>query len=180
MKKSKVHDRIAESLPINSVVALAKVDDPLEPGAYIHVLRSIRTDPFARMVSHCQIDNVQFAAGRLYQLYRERSEIGGGHAIDMTETPVDGGRHKEPDVTALSHALAQLRRAADALQPYEASIVYDVLTRNMSISQIAVTRSISARRQVDALMDTFREALDVLAVVYGLSTEQLGETNGNG
>ena len=76
MKKSKVHDRIAESLPINSVVALAKVDDPLEPGAYIHVLRSIRTDPFARMVSHCQIDNVQFAAGRLYQLYRERSEIG--------------------------------------------------------------------------------------------------------
>jgi len=58
MKKSKVHDRIAESLPINSVVALAKVDDPLEPGAYIHVLRSIRTDPFARMVSHCQIDNV--------------------------------------------------------------------------------------------------------------------------
>jgi len=98
----------------------------------------------------------------------------------MTETPVDGGRHKEPDVTALSHALSQLRRADLALQPYERSIVYDVLTRNMSISQIAVTRSISARRQVDALMDTFREALDVLAVVYGLSTEQLGETNGNG
>ena len=171
-KRDQIYDRIAVGLPINAVVMLAAVDDPYEPGAHITALRSIRTDPFARMVGHGQIDNVQFAAGRLWQLYRERSEIGGHRGIDPTRIAVDGGKSKEPDISNLSAALVKLSLANEMLQAYEASLVYDVLARNMSISEIAAARAISSGRQVMSLMETFRAALDVLAVCYGLSTEE--------
>ena len=163
---------MAADLPLGSVVVAAVVDDPLEPGAHVAVLRSIRTDPFARMAAHNQIDTAQFAAGRLWQLYRERSEVGGVGAIDPTRLAVDGGRYKEPDISTMSAALVQLRRADTALQPYEASIVYDVLARNMAITDIAAARSITSGRQIMSLMDSFRGALDTLAEVYGLSTIQ--------
>src|SRR4051794_30810150 len=80
--KDKIFDRMASDLPINSVVAPTVVQDGL--GDYIRVLRSVRDDPLAGMMSRKQIDAAQFEAGRLWQQYREDSEIGGARAIDTT------------------------------------------------------------------------------------------------
>jgi hypothetical protein len=84
------------------------------------------------------------------------AEIGGAHAIDPTQLAVDGGRFKEPDVSRLSVALGKLRHASSALQAYKTSLVYDVLVRNMTLSQIAAARSITSGRQIGSLMSHFR------------------------
>jgi hypothetical protein len=170
MSKDKIYDRMTADLPINSVVAPAVVDDPLEPGARLRTLRSLRDDPLATMHSRGHIDEAQFAAGRLWQRYREHSEIGGARAIDPTKEAVDGGRFKEPDITRMSAALVQLKLADDEFQEYGASLVYDVLARNMSITEIAAARSITSGRQICSLMERFRASLDVMAKLWGFST----------
>jgi hypothetical protein len=131
--KSKIYDRMAADLPINSQVAPDVVQD--QAGDYIKVLRTIRDDPLFGMFSRKQIDAAQFEAGRLWQQYREDSEIGGAKAIDTTKEAVDGGRFKEPDIERLSTALKRLKEADDALGAYGASLVYDVLGRRMSINE---------------------------------------------
>src|SRR5262245_20114254 len=135
--KPSVYDRTQADAPSASVVGLVIVECPVDPQARLRVLRNVRDAPLARMHSRQRISDAQFAAGRRWQEYRENSEIGGAHGIDPTQPAVDGGRWKEPDVSRLSVALAELRAADAALQVYAASLVYDVLARNMSITEIA-------------------------------------------
>lgn len=168
--KDKVYDRMTADLPINSVVAPAVVDDPLDRGAKLRVLRNVRDDPIAVMFARGAIDNAEFAAGRLWQRYREHSEIGGARAIDPTREAVDGGRFKEPDISRMSAALAKLKQANAELQEYEASLIHDVLARNMTITEIAAARSVTSGRQICNLMERFRQALDSLAKLWGLAT----------
>jgi hypothetical protein len=173
LMKDKVYDRMSADLPINAVVAPAVVDDPIEHGAKLKVLRSLRDDPLASMHSRGHIDDAQMAAGRLWQRYREHSEVGGARAIDPTKEAVDGGRFKEPDITRQSRALAELKRA-DAMfkkahDDMAPSLIYDVLARNMSITEIAQARSITSGRQICYLMERFRGALDDLAKLWGLA-----------
>jgi hypothetical protein len=170
MTRDKIYDRMSADLPINAVVAPAVVDDPIEHGAKLKVLRSLRDDPLASMHSRGHIDDAQMAAGRLWQRYREHSEVGGARAIDPTKEAVDGGRFKEPDITRQSRALAELKRADLKLGDYDRSLVYDVLARNMSITEIAQARSITSGRQICYLMERFRGALDDLAKLWGLAT----------
>jgi hypothetical protein len=92
----KIYDRQSRDLPINSKVAEAIVDDPLEAGAKLKVLRSVRDDPLADMHSRRQIDDAMLAAGREWQRYHEDTQIGGISAIDTTKEAVDGGRIPEP------------------------------------------------------------------------------------
>lgn len=163
----KVYDRLSEDLPINSVVTPTVVRDG--DGDYIRVLRSIRDDPLAGLMARKQIDAAQFEAGRLWQQYREDSEIGGARAIDTTKEAVDGGRFKEPDITKMSKALAKLKEAHVDLGEYEWSLVYDVLERRMSITQIAAARSITSGRQICSIMERFRGALESLAKLWGFA-----------
>lgn len=167
MSKDKIYDRMAADLPINSVVEPTIVQDGL--GDYIRVLRSVRDDPLAGMLSRSQIDAAQFEAGRLWQAYREDSEIGGARAIDTTKEAVDGGRFKEPDITKMSKALRELKAAHNVLQDYEWSLVCDVLERRMSITQIAAARSITSGRQICSIMERFRGALESLAKLWGFA-----------
>ncbi len=159
--ETKVYDRMSADLPTNSQVVPAVVRDGA--GDYIKVLRSVRDDPLAGMLSRGQIDAAQYEGGRLWQQYREDSEIGGAQAIDTTKEAVDGGRFKEPDITKLSTALRELRRANEILGAYGASLVEDILGRRMSIAEVAAARSMPRQREIDYLGKRFRECLESLA-----------------
>lgn len=165
MAKDKVYDRMAADLPIGSEVAPAVVKDGA--GDYIKVLRSVRDDPLAGMLARSQIDEAQFSAGRLWQQYREESEIGGARAIDPTREAVDGGRFKEPDISRMSRALIELKRADESLGSYGASLIHDILGRRMSIAQVAQARSMPRQREIDYLGRRFRECLESLAKLWG-------------
>ena len=167
--ETKIYDRMSADLPTNSQVVPAVVRDAA--GDYIKVLRSVRDDPLAGMLSRSQIDAAQYEAGRLWQQYREDSEIGGAQAIDTTKEAVDGGRFKEPDITRMSKALRELKLADEELGAYDASLIYDVLARRMSITQIAAARSITSGRQISYTMERFRGALEKLARLWGLVTK---------
>jgi len=170
VKPAKVHDRRATDLPFNSVVMPDYVEDPYDPRYVVLVQRSVRSDPFALMHSRGHVDDVQFTSGRLWQFYRERSEVGSVRAIDPTREAVDGGRFKPPDISGMSAALMRLKSVDRALQVYEASLVHDVLVRNMSIKEIAAARSVTSGRQRGYLLIRFRGALDVVAEVLGIAT----------
>lgn len=166
-KSQKIYDRMTADLPINSVVSIAIVKD--EAGDLTRVLRSERDDPLAGMLSRHQIDQAQFEAGRLWQKYREDSEIGGAQAIDTTKEAVDGGRFKEPDITKMSVALRELRRANEVLGAFGASLIEDILGRRMSIAQVAAARMMARQREIDYLARRFRECLEELAKLWGMA-----------
>jgi hypothetical protein len=165
--EAKIYDRMSADLPTNSQVVPAIVKDG--QGDYIKVLRSVRDDPLAGMLSRGQIDPAQFEAGRLWQQYREDSEIGGAQAIDTTKEAVDGGRFKEPDITKMSKALRELRRASGALGSYGDSLVGDILARHMTLKEVAQARSMSRQRELDYIGGRFRECLETLAKLWGFA-----------
>jgi hypothetical protein len=167
--KIKIHNRFALDLPSHMIAVSTIVDDPLETGGRLRVLRNVRDDPIAHMHQKKRIDEAQFAAGRVWQRHRENAEIGGARGIDPTVEAVDGGRFKEPDISKLSAALKQLKRADAALKDYDIPLVYGVLDRNMTITQIANSRSLTSGRQIVAMMSHFRTALDELARLWGLA-----------
>lgn len=165
--ESKIYDRMSADLPTGSQVVPAVVKD--EAGDYIRVLRSVRDDPLAGMLSRGQIDAAQFEAGRLWQQYREDSEIGGAQAIDTTKEAVDGGRFKEPDLTKLSVAIKKLSQAKQNLGDYGASLIEDILGRRMSIAEVAAARSMPRQREIDYIGRRFRECLESLAKLWGFA-----------
>lgn len=169
MAKDKIYDRMTADLPINSVVTPVVVDDPLDRTAKLRVLRSLRDDPLAGMHARQQIDDAQLAAGRLWQRYHEHSEIGGARAIDPTKEAVDGGRFKEPDISRMSKALVEMKKARLELGKFGASLMYDVLARRMSIAEVAKTRMMHRQREVDFLSMRFRECLNTLAKCWGFA-----------
>lgn len=163
----KIYDRMTADLPINSQVTAVIVDDPLESGGKLRVLKSVRDDPLAGMHARRQIDDAQFNAGLLWQQYREDSEIGGARAIDTTKEAVDGGRFKEPDITKMSKALRELKAADQMLGAYDASLIHDILGRRMSIAEVAAARSMPRQREIDYLGRRFRQCLESLAKLWG-------------
>ena len=168
MTKDKIHDRRSADLPINSVVAPAVVQD--HAGDYLTVLRSIRDDPLAGMLSRKQIDEAQFVAGRTWQAHHEHSEIGSISAIDPTKEAVDGGRFPEPVSERQMKAIRALQRANQELGAFGASLIHDVLGRRMSLKAVAEARSMTRQREVEFIGFRFREALETLVDVFGLKT----------
>lgn len=167
VSKDKIYDRMSEDLPINSVVAPAVVDDPLEKGAKLKVLRSLRDDTLAWLHSRDQIDDAQLCAGRLWQRHHENCEIGGARAIDPTKEAVDGGRFKEPDNSRYSAAFAALRDARKTLGVDGYQLVEDVLCSRTTLTEAALARghtSIADRKYVGR---RFRECLESLAKLWG-------------
>lgn len=167
--KDKVYDRLASDLPINAQVAPAIVDDPYDRLAKVRVIRSVRDDPLAGMKARDQIDDAMLAAGRLWQMYLENSEIGGTKAIDFTREAVDGGRFKEPDITRMSIALVELKKADKQLGQEGCALIRDVLGARLTIMQAAHRRSMSTQREIDYLGRRFRECLNTLAILWGFA-----------
>lgn len=167
MTKDKIYDRLSSDLPINSVVAPAVVDDPLERGAKLRVIRSLRDDTLAYMHSHGQIDDAQLHAGREWQEYHENCEIGGARAIDPTKEAVDGGRFKEPDNSRYSAAFKALYEARKDLGVDGYQLIQDVLGSRTTLTEAAIARghcSLADRKYVGR---RFRECLESLAVLWG-------------
>jgi len=160
-----VHDRRATDLTINAQVAPVEVVDPF--GDRIVVMQNLRDDPLFGMRARCQIDQAQYDGGRKWQKYMEDCEVGNIRAIDPSKEAVDGGRCPEPLSAQAAFAFQELKKASRELGQIDESIVRDVLMHRLTFVQICVKRDMTKKGDPDHIGKRFREALNVLAVVFG-------------
>jgi hypothetical protein len=179
----RIHDRRAQDLPINALVAPVTVDDPYgdETGEKIVVFRSLRDDPIGAMHARKQVEEWQYAAARHWQKLHAIAGIGGARAIDTTREAVDGGQIASTTISdAQCRALAELSKASRALGLEGDSIVRDVLARGMPLLHAAAARFLSSEKELIYFGRRFRESLDTLSVVFGFapSTQPLDKGTG--
>lgn len=160
-----VHDRLATDLPLNADTAVTEVDDPLEPGARLRVIRSIRIDILAGMHARDQIDEAQFQAGRKWEEYHERAQVGGASAIDPTKEKVDGGKIPEPINDERIRALKALGQAGCVLTTPENALMWRVLGDRIQLGHLADQWCLNPK----VVGTRFRDALEKLAILWGLA-----------
>lgn len=165
------HDRRSTDLLRNAQVAPIEVDDPLELGGKLIVMRSTRNDPLAGMHARHTIDEAQYQAGRAFQADFEVAERG-PKAIDPSKEAVDGGQMPEPITDAQQKAVKRLNRAERELGQSGSSIVHDVLITGLAIEAVGRRRSMTGELELKYLGRRFRECLDCLALVYGFAMEK--------
>jgi hypothetical protein len=165
-----VHDRMATdfSVGISRHIVPIEVDDPYEAGAKIVTVRSTRNDPLARLHSHHQIDEAQYQGGRAFQRDFEIAERG-PRAIDPSKEAVDGGLMPEPITESQRKATVRLAAAHRRLGANGSAIVHDVLIHGRNISDVVASRGLVGRKWEDIFSEKFRECLDILAELWGLS-----------
>lgn len=164
-----VHDRRTSDLLRNAIVAPIEVDDPLEAGSKLIVMRSTRNDPLANLHARNSIDDAQYLAGRTFQSDWETAERG-PCAIDPSKEAVDGGRIPEPITEAMQKAAKRLNSAQRDLGQLGSSLAVDVLIHGMSIEQVGRARGSTKELELKYLGRRFRECLDCLAGVYGFAS----------
>jgi hypothetical protein len=165
---SKPHDRRATDLLRNAMVAPIIVDDPLEIGSKLVVMRSIRNDPLAGLHARQFIDDAQFWGGRRFQADFEAAERG-PRAIDPAKEFVDGGTLPEPITEAQQKAALQLAVVYQTLGLNGSALTENVLIHGLTIEQVCVARGASSELERKYLGRRFRECLDCLAKIYGLA-----------
>ena len=167
---SKAHDRRATDLNmgIGQHVAPIEIDDPMEAGGRLIVMRSTRDDPLADLHVRKMIDEAQYHAGRAFQYDFEAAERG-PRAIDPSKEAVDGGQMPEPITEAQRKAARQLGVVYRALGQDGAALTHDVLIHSKTRSQIASSRGLVGKRWEEYYGMRFRECLDCLALVYGFA-----------
>jgi hypothetical protein len=152
--------------------ATIMVDDPqaARRGAKITVLRHLRSDPLARLHAHRQIDEAQYRAGRKFQRDWEAAERG-TRAMDFTRERVDGGEPAaEPLVERQVRARKRLQDRERALGRTMHRVVHAVLVEGMSMETLGkVLFGREGEASAKYYGRLFRDALDVLAVEYGLA-----------
>jgi hypothetical protein len=161
------YDRRATDLLRNAQVAPVHVDDPLEQGAKLIVLRSLRDDPLAAMHNAKQLDDAQFAAGRHWQRIRHVTEIGGVKAIDPAKEAVDGGRGPEGISDEQIDAFKQMSAAIRALGLEGGALIQSFLDKGLTLHVIADEWGATTARDRDYVGRRVRECLDTLAVLFG-------------
>jgi hypothetical protein len=168
-----IHDRRSTDLNrgIGQHVAPVEVDDPMEVGGKLIVMRSTRDDPLADLHARRMIDEAQYHAGRAFQRDFETAERG-PRAIDPSKEAVDGGLPPEPLTDGQIKAMDGLKRAYKALGQDGSAIAHDVLVHNKTRAQIAESRGLVGRRWEEYYGMRFRECLDCLALVYGFAMER--------
>ena len=165
--KEVVHDRKSHDLTFNSIVAVAVVDDPLEKGGKLEVLRSLRDDPLAWLQSRSQIDDAQFTAGRHWQKLHQSSTIGIIRAIDPGKEAVDGGKSPEPITDKQIDAFRQLSESYKALGTFGGRLVFDILGEGRAIAEAAAMRGCKKDIEINYIGRRFRECLETLAIHWG-------------
>jgi hypothetical protein len=168
--KPKVYERLAAELPINAAVTEALVDDPLEPGARLKVLRSVRDDPLAGLLARGTIGEDLFAAGRCWQRHHEAATIGSVTAMDPTKPAVDGGARPDPITDRQIRAIRALAAADAVLGARDQSLIRDILGARMSLADAARRRNWPGERGSNYAGRRFRDALDTLAALWGFRT----------
>lgn len=168
--KTTIHDRLSADLPINSMVAPDVVDDPYERGVKLRLIRSVRDDPLAGMLSRGWIPQHEYAAGRKWQAMHEASTIGCISAIDPTKEAVDGGRIPDVLTDHQAKAMKALRAAREALGLRDSVYVADILGERLTLAQCAARHGLVGERGINYIGRRFRDALDTLAELWGYRT----------
>lgn len=163
-----VHDRRATDLLRNAQVAPIEIDDPLELGGKLLVMRSTRDDPLAELHARGQIDEAQYRSGREFQEDFETAERG-PRAIDPSKEAVDGGQMPEPITEAQRKAAKQLAVVYRALGQDGSALVHEVLVHGKTRAQVAEARGLAGERWEKYFGIRFRECLDCMALVYGFA-----------
>jgi hypothetical protein len=163
------HDRRAResNRGVNGHLDPIEVDDPMEPGARLIVMRSIRNDPLGSLHARKQIDDAQFWGGRCYQRDFEAVERG-PRAIDPGKEYVDGGAAAEPITEAQQKAALKLASVHRALGQNGAALIQNSLIHGMSMDQMVAARNLDSEAERKYLGKRFRECLNSLAFEYGL------------
>ena len=161
-----VHNRQATDLLKNAMVAPVVVQDPYgQNGECIAVVRSIRDDILARMISGHEINQSQYDAGRIYQGHYEHAEIGNVQAMDPGKEAVDGGGWGDVLSNKQINAVRALEGARDALTPEGDDLMRAILVGRAAFSKLAATK-----REATYLRVRFLYGLDILAWHFGCST----------
>jgi hypothetical protein len=156
-------------------VAADVVTDPYSPAGETHqikILRSIRDDPLAGLMSRRVIDAAQFEAGRRWQLLHDISGIGALRAIDPFKEPVDGrgALGFGPSDRAIDAATG-LRRAAEHLGSVGAELAHLVLVEGLTLAAVAERRGVKPTEDVTRYFGRrFREVLESLARLWGFAS----------
>lgn len=156
-------------LPYNAVVAKVRISDPYEPAKLIDATHSIKNDPLAAMLTRGDIDRAQFEAGRKWQRYYEKAEIGGARGLDTTKTKVDGGTIYDPIADSILKAISQLSEAKKILGQEGEMIIRDICGLGRTIQEAANIRNFRTRREREYLGRRLRECLETLAELYQLA-----------
>jgi hypothetical protein len=168
MTPTPTHERLAHDLPYGAAVASTVEDDPYERGGQIAVLRSIRDDPLAGLLSRGYIDRAQFEAGRRWQSYYERAGIGMVVAMDTTREPVDGHGPSRTDLTdSQVDAFRELMVASDHLGMQGNILVQMVLGQGVTIQEICRRRGDDTEWSRKYWGRRLRECLETLAELWG-------------
>lgn len=163
-----VHDRKSSDLLINAVVTPVVIEDPY--GDKIEILRSIRDDVLAAMLSRQHIEQHQYEAGRLWEKYYEQAQIGGVSAIDPTKEAVDGGRMREPLTDVQVSAFHKLDEARRELGRFGHGLVMDILGHRRTVVQAAERRNCWTEADRRFIARSFRNSLDSMAVIWSLAS----------
>lgn len=149
-------------------MAPIEVDDPMEAGAKLIVMRTTRNDPLAALHVRKQIDEAQYHGGRAFQNDFETAERG-PKAIDPSKEAVDGGQMPEPITEAQRKSARQLALVYRNLGQNGSALVHDVLIHGRTMEQIAAMRGTTGELEMKYLGRRFRECLDCLSVIYGFA-----------
>lgn len=159
------HDRRSHDTLAAGEYGTLVVDDPYDHAGKLTVVRQLRADPLARLHTHHQIDDAQFAAGRAFQRDREVAERG-ACAIDPTKEAVDGGLTPEPITDRQIKARKRLLKIERDLGRRLMWVLEAVLIDGQTIEQLTQSKVQSTLKLHGGL---FRIALNELAEIYCLS-----------
>lgn len=170
--REKVHDRRATDTLAAGDYASIEVVDPFDPESKITVFRQTRGDPLGRLHAHHQIDDAQYLAGRRYQ--RDLELAGrGAKAIDPTKEAVDGGCAIDPLPNSQVEATARLVAVHAVLGRQMQGALDGVLMAGLHVEHMAIQMfGRPGDRWANYYGRMFRDALDMLAVEYGLATRR--------
>jgi len=150
------------------MVSPIEVDDPLEMGSKLIVMRSIRNDPLAGLHARQFIDDAQFWGGRSFQRDFEAAERG-PRAVDPAKEFVDGGLLPEPITEAQQAAAQKLGEIYRVLGLNGSTLIHNVLIHGMTMEQISIARGTDSELERKYIGRRFRECLDCLAKIYGFA-----------
>lgn len=136
----------------------------------IIVKRATRDDPLGSMRAHGTIDELQFLAGREWQMLYERASISSVRAMDPSKDIVDGGAPPSFGSDGQRIAMNRIVKTSAALGTFGTQLVILVLADGLRIDQAAAVLSTTRGQNERAIGVMFRMALDALVIEFGYST----------
>lgn len=168
-----VHDRRTTDLVRGAQVAPIEIDDPLEAGGKLYVMRSTRDDPLADHHARGHIDEAQYQAGRAFQKHFGVAERG-PRAVQWSEA-VDGDPPRENLTDGQLMAGKWLSKCYRELGGDGSAIIHDVLVHARTSKQMAAARGFSGKEWESYFSKRLYVCLNQIAAVFGFATEPTGK-----